>query len=76
MPAIAPPLSPLWLLLPAVAAVGLGDDVDDVIEPIEVVTGSLTFVHRVSVWAVTQQESVAFGELSEQYEHKLGRLFA
>jgi hypothetical protein len=79
IPAMAPPLSPPPPLeLPAAAAllVALDPDVVDVIAPMEVVTGSLTFVHRVSVWALIQHESVALGELRAQYEQRLGRLFA
>jgi hypothetical protein len=38
-----------------------------------VVMGSLTPTQRVSAPEYKQHESVAFGELLEQYEHKLGR---
>jgi hypothetical protein len=77
---MAPPLSPPPLLEPPAAAaallLALGPAVVDVIAPMDVVTGSLTFVHRVSVCALTQHESVELGELVAQYEQRLGRLFA
>lgn len=38
--------------------------------------GSLTPVHRVSVFEYRQHESVEFGEDAEQYEHSEGRLLA
>jgi hypothetical protein len=73
MPAIAPPLRP-----PAsCAAEELELAVDDgVSAPIELVIGRSTLSQRVSVPDEIQHESVEFGELREQYEHKLGRLSA
>lgn len=69
MPAIAPPPSPL--LLPAAAPpVELG-----VLELVEdgkrlprefVATGNFTFEHLVSVFELTQHESVELGELAAQ----------
>lgn len=68
IPAIAPPLSPP-LPRPAAPAVALG--VLELVEdgkmlPRDVVTGSLTFEHLVSVLELTQQESVELGELAAQ----------
>jgi hypothetical protein len=68
MPAIAPPPRPL-LLPPAAPAVAFGvlELVDDgKMLPREVVTGSLTFEHLVSVLEFTQHESVELGELAAQ----------
>ena len=42
--------------------IGVNDD--------DATTGSTTFSHRCSVSEKTQHESVAFGELVEQYMHK------
>lgn len=76
MPAIAPPLSPPPLLEPA-AAVALELAVDDGVNaPIDVVTGRSTLSHLDSVFEPMQHESVEFGELLAQYEHKLGKLSA
>lgn len=78
MPAIAPPLRPLLLFVVAavlVVAVLEGEDVDEEVNKgcIEEVatTGKTTFAHRVSLSEKTQHESVEFGELEAQYEHKL-----
>lgn len=77
MPASAPPLSPF--LLPAVAP-PVGVDVLVLVDEVKmlprelVAVGSLTFEHLVSVPEFTQHESVEFGELAAQYEHRLGRL--
>jgi hypothetical protein len=76
MPAIAPPPRPL-LLPPGAPDVAPG--VLELVEvgkmlPRDVVTGSLTLEHLVSVLEFAQHESVEFGELAAQYEHKLGRL--
>jgi hypothetical protein len=77
MPAIAPPVSPPPPLLDPGAAVALelAEDEGDS-APMDVVTGSSTLSHRVPVFDAIQHESVEFGELREQYEHKLGRLSA
>jgi hypothetical protein len=77
MPAICPPVRPrcataaadvgsLVALLPSpvVRVVTICDNDDDAI------TGSATFSHRCSVSENTQHESVEFGELDEQYEHR------
>jgi hypothetical protein len=78
IPAMAPPLSPEPPRDDPAAAplVALDPAVDDVIAPMDVVTGNLTFVHRVSACALMQHESVELGELVAQYEQRLGRLFA
>ena len=76
IPAIAPPLNPPPLPATAAAeALELAVD-DGVRAPIDVVMGSSTLSHRVSVLEVIQHESVEFGELLAQYEHRLGRLSA
>jgi hypothetical protein len=49
---------------PVVKVVTIGDNDDDA------TTGSTTFSHRCSVSENTQHESVAFGELDEQYMHR------
>lgn len=72
MPAIAPPDKPCPLLL-LCEAVEL-PVADGKRLPMLVVNGSLTFWQRVSVLEKRQHESVAFGELAAQYEHRAGRL--
>lgn len=76
IPAMAPPLRP-----PALCAAAADEELelpvdDGVSAPIELVTGRSTLSQRVSVPEEIQHESVEFGELCEQYEHKLGRLSA
>jgi hypothetical protein len=51
------------LASPVVMVVTIGDNDDDA------TIGSTTFSHRCSVSENTQHESVAFGELDEQYMH-------
>lgn len=77
IPAMAPPDRP-----PFFPATGTALDVEldpGVVPfvnmlPIGVVIGNLTPVHRVSVLEYRQHESVALGEVAEQYEQRLGRL--
>lgn len=75
MPAICPPLRPLF-----VAAAAVGVLVPDGVPPIvkvvtiacnddDAITGSATPAHLSVVFEKTQHESVAFGELAPQYEH-------
>jgi hypothetical protein len=67
IPAMAPPLRPPPPLLEPGAAVALELAMDEGDRaPMEVVTGSSTLSHRVSVFDAIQHESVEFGELLEQ----------
>lgn len=74
IPAIWPPLSPLFV---AAAAVGvLVPDAPPVVMVVTIgcndddaITGSATSAHLSVVLEKTQHESVALGELAPQYEH-------
>lgn len=77
IPAICPPVNPRL----EAAAAGVDSPVGVVPSLVvrvvticdkadEAITGSATFSHRSSVSEKTQHESVAFGELDEQYMHK------
>jgi hypothetical protein len=78
MPAIAPPERPVPEFpapAPAPAVwVGAEEEVEVKSGGIDVVVGSSTPSHRVSTLALTQQESVALGELEAQKEQRPGRL--
>jgi hypothetical protein len=79
MPAIAPPDKPL--LFPAAGTALAVEFEPDVVPFVNMLPmgdeiGSLTPAHRVSVFEYRQHESVELGELAEQYEQRLGRLFA
>ena len=79
IPAIAPPERPEPdLFAPAPAAADVADGTADVLEGkrggIDVVVGSSTFSHRDSTFELTQQESVALGELEAQNEQSPAKL--
>ncbi|KAK4940126.1 hypothetical protein LTR66_014942 [Elasticomyces elasticus] len=90
MPAICPPVRPGLVILfappaaPVEAAPVAVAVVDLVAEEVELVnsgarlevaaTGRTTLLQRVSVLEKTQHESVEFGELAAQYEHRPLRL--
>jgi len=76
MPAIWPPLKPLFVEAAAVGVL-VPDDVPLIVIVVTIacndddaITGSATSSHLVVVFENTQHESVAFGELAPQYEHK------
>lgn len=78
IPAICPPDNELEV--PAAGAVVLDADgeAEEVAEGnnggTENIGGMVTPSHRLVTFEATQQESVAFGELSAQYPHRPGRL--
>lgn len=79
IPAIWPPLKPLLLPPEECPAPVVGLPVADAVmvtgcKDADAIIGSVTPSHRVVVLEKTQHESVAFGELAEQYEHRPERL--
>jgi hypothetical protein len=77
MPAIAPPERPDAEPLAGAALdvpVGADEEVDENKGGMDDVTGRLTPTQRASTRELTQQESVAFGELAPQNMQRLWRL--
>ena len=79
IPAICPPDKELEVLAVAAAVVldadGEAEEVEDGNKGgTENIGGMVTPSHRLVTFEATQQESVAFGELSAQYPHRPGRL--